>query len=632
VTAPSAVLPVPAAGQPRERAEPLTSRATLTLAGLYYLVGAVLVTWWLWRDPASRMVAGNYNDTDQMAWFFRYDATAIAHLHLPALITTGMNAPQGVNVMWNTFMLLPGAVLAPVTLLAGPQTSLTIVMTIGFAGSALAMFAVLRRWSVSTAAAALGGAVYGFSPALIHSAIGHYDLQFAVFLPLIIDAAFRLLAGRTSPWRGGICLGLLVTAQLLVNEEMLFDTLVAGVVMAVVLSIRRRTGPRAKLWTRERLRPAVRGLAIAAGSTLLLAGYPLWVQFFGSLTQNGSPFTLDFFKADLSGLVVPSSLMYFHTAGSAAATASFPGQLPEYLGYLGIPLLIVLAVASIGFWRRPAVRALAMAALVTEVFSLGGTLLAGGHQYTGVKLPWYWVQGLPLLASVIPDRFSIVADGAAAALLAFAFDAAVPAFAALAARRLPALATGRRPAAVVVACALAAVLPIVPKPLPPTAATPLPPGWSAAFTSLRLQAQANVLVVPIPSATFTSPLRWQADTGEPRAMVGGYFMGPAWNGHAYIDGDGTPPAGLYLNAMWTLSRSAIPVSLSAQLPPDAQAGAGKVIPVKAVTDSQMRAQLAAWHLTAVVAVTTPGSPLGRYLTAILGHPAVHAGDVLAWRV
>jgi hypothetical protein len=114
--------------------------------------------------------------------------------------------------------------------------------------------------------------------------------------------------------------------------------------------------------------------------------------------------------------------------------------------------------------------------------------------------------------------------------------------------------------------------------------------------------------------------------------VGGYFMGPAWNGHAYIDGDGTPPAGLYLNAMWTLSRSAIPVSLSAQLPPDAQAGAGKVIPVKAVTDSQMRAQLAAWHLTAVVAVTTPGSPLGRYLTAILGHPAVHAGDVLAWHV
>jgi hypothetical protein len=604
----------------------------LTLAGLCFLIGALVLTWWLWRDPASRMVAGNYNDTDQMAWFFRYDATAIAHLRLPALITTGMNAPQGVNVMWNTFMLLPGAVLGPVTLLAGPQTSLTVVMTIGFAGSALAMFAVLRRWAVSTAAAALGGAVYGFSPALTHSAIGHYDLQFAVFLPLIVDAAFRLLTGRTSPWRGGICLGLLVTAQLLVNEEMLFDAVVTALVMAVVLSIRRRTGPQGKPRIRERVRPAAQGLAIAAGTTLLLAGYPLSVQFFGSLTQNGSPFTLDFFRADLSGLVVPSSLMYFHTASSAAAAASFQGQLPEYLAYLGVPLLVVLVAASVRFWRRPAVRALAVAALVTEVFSLGGTLLAGGHSYTGIKLPWYWVQSLPLLSSVIPDRFSIVADGAAAALLAFAADAAVPAFAAFAARRMPALATGRRPAAVVMSCALLAIAPILPKPLPPAAATPVPPGWSAAFASLRLPAQANVLVVPIPSATFTSPLRWQADTGEPRSMVGGYFMGPAWNGHAYIDGDGTPPAGLYLNALWTLSQSVIPASLSAQLPPDALVNAGKEVQAKPVIDTQMRAQLAAWHLTAVVAVTTPGSPLGLYLTAILGHPAERAGDVLTWHV
>jgi hypothetical protein len=632
VTAPSAVLRLPALGRRRDRAEPPISRATLTLAGLYYLIGAVLLTWWLWRDPASRMVAGNYNDTDQMAWFFRFDATALAHLRFPALVTTGMNAPQGVNVMWNTFMLLPGAVLAPVTLLAGPQTSLTIVMTIGFAGSALAMFAVLRRWAVSTAAAALGGAVYGFSPALLHSAIGHYDLQFAVFLPLLIDAAFRLLTGRASPWRGGICLGLLLTAQLLVNEEMLFDTAITGLVMAVVLSIRRRVGPRGELRLRDRCGPAVHGLAIAAGTVLLLAGYPLWVQFFGALPQSGSPFTLDFFKADLSGLVVPSSLMFFHTSGSAAAAASFPGQLPEYLAYLGIPLLVVLVVASISFWRLPVVRALAVAALVTEVLSLGGTLLAGGHAYPAIKLPWYWVQGLPLLTSVIPDRFSIVADGAAAALLAFAVDAAVPRFAALAARRMPVLAAGRRPVVVVMSCALLAIAPIVPKPLPPTAATPLPPGWSAVFAGLRLPAQANVLVVPIPSATFTSPLRWQADTGEPRAMVGGYFMGPAWNGHAYIDGDGTPPAGLYLNAMWTLSRSSIPASLSAQLPPDALVEAGKDVQTKAVIDTQMRAQFEAWHLTSVVAVTTAGSPLGQYLTAILGRPAEAAGDVLAWRI
>jgi hypothetical protein len=294
-----------------------------------------------------------------------------------------------------------------------------------------------------------------------------------------------------------------------------------------------------------------------------------------------------------------------------------------------VPLIAVLLIGMVWFWRRPAVRACAVAWLVTEALSLGGTLLAAGHQYSNAKLPWYWVQGLPLLSSVIPDRFSIVADGAAAALLAFVIDAAVPAIR----DKLPrVLATGRRPLFAVMSCAALAVLPLVPKPLPPTDVTPLPAGWTAAFADLRLPADANVLVVPIPAATFTSPLRWQAETGEPRAMVGGYYMGPAWNGHAYIDGDGTPPSGLYLNALWKYSDPSIPADLSAQLPPDASVSAGKTVPVTAITDTQMRAQFVAWHLSAVLAVTVPKSLLGRYLTVILGHPTVVTGDVMAWRI
>src|ERR1700678_4824985 len=198
------ILAVPAAA---ERARPLAGSRMLWLAGAYYLVGAIALTMWLWRDPASRIVAGNPYDADQFAWFFRYDATAVAHLRLPALITTGMNAPQGISLMWNTAMQLPGVLLAPLTLLAGPQTSLTVLMTVGFAGSAVSMFAVLRRWDASTVAAGLGGLVYGFSPALIQSSMGHYDLQFAVFPPLIIDRALRLVTGRCGTGRGGAVRG-----------------------------------------------------------------------------------------------------------------------------------------------------------------------------------------------------------------------------------------------------------------------------------------------------------------------------------------------------------------------------------------------------------------------------------------
>jgi hypothetical protein len=605
---------------------------------VYYLLGALAVTLWLWRDPASRTVAGNPYDADQLAWFFRYDATAIAHGHLPALITTAMNAPQGVNVMWNTFMLLPGALLTPVTLLLGPQTALTVLMTAGFAGSALAMFYVLRRWGVGMPAAVLAGAVYGFSPAVLHSAIGHYDLQFAVLPPLMIHVVLRLATGRAAPVRGGLWLGLLVTAQLFITEEILAVTAIAAFLLAAVLAASR---PRAVLAAAKRV--AI-GLAVAAGVTAVIAGYPLWVQFFGPLRQHGSPFLLDYFKNDLSSFVVPSSYQLIHTAGSAAAAARYQGQLPEYLGYLGWPLLVVLVLAAIACWRRLPARAAAVTCLVLGVFSLGGTLLFGGRYHPAIKLPWYWLQGLPLLESALPDRFSLLADGAAAALLAFAFDAAIPAFAAFAARRLPRLSVGWRPAAVVMAVAVLAVLPIVPKPLPVAAATPVPAGWSAVFAALRLPPSASVLVVPVPMSTFTEPLRWQADTGEPRSMVGGYFMGPGPHGKGYIDGNGTPPAGVYLNAIWVFSQAgqlgASAAGASATGAPAAgaltagAAGASATgnLPVKSVTNTKMREQIEAWKVSAVVAVTTPGSRLARYLTAILGSPAVVTADVMAWRI
>jgi hypothetical protein len=53
--------------------------------------------------------------------------------------------------------------------------------------------------------------------------------------------------------------------------------------------------------------------------------------------------------------------------------------------------------------------------------------------------------------------------------------------------------------------------------------------------------------------------------------------------------------------------------------------------VKAASPGQMLAQIAAWRVTAVVAVAARNSVLGGYLTMVLGAPTVAAGDVMAWR-
>jgi hypothetical protein len=601
VSASSVTVPVlPTATAARSHGD----RRVLALTALYFLLAAVAVTMWLWRDPASRLVAGNPNDADQFAWYFRYDASAVAHFRLPALTTGAMNAPQGVSVMWNTFMLLPGMLLAPVTLLAGPQASLTVLMTIGFAGSALAMFAVLRRWDASIPAAGFGGGVYGFSPALIQSAMGHYDLQFAVLPPLIVDAAMRLASGRCGAGRGaaarcGAWLGLLVAAQVFIAEELLFDAILAAAIMAAVAMASRPRGSAA------RVREVAIGLAAGTCVTAVIAGYPLWVQFFGPLRQQTSPFRPDFYKNDLAGFVQPSSALLLHTAGSAAFASAFQGKPPEYLAYLGWPMLVVIALVSVRFWRLLPVRAAAVTFALLAVLSLGGTLLAGGAEHAGIKLPWYWLQTLPVTGSVLPDRFSIVADGAAAAVFAFGFDAAR--------RQWP------QASHIVAGLAVIAVIPLVPAPLPAARTSSVPAGWTTTIAALRLPASAHVLVVPIPVQTFTEPLRWQADTGQPGSMVGGYYMGPTWSGQAATDGNGLSSEAMYLNQLWAES-AGVSVATVATLP------VNEIYP----DDAQMRAQFAGWGLSAVVAVTSLNSSFGRYLTGLLGQPTARAGPVLGW--
>ena len=361
--------------------------ASLLVLGCY-LLGAVAVTWHLWADPASQAQVGDTADVDLFAWFMHYDATAIAHGHLPALITTAMNAPRGINLMWNTSLLLPGSLLTPVTLLAGPQVSLTVLLTLGIVGSAASLFWVLRRWGASVGAAALGGAVYGFSPALLNSGIGHYHLQFAVLPPLIIDALLRILAGRGHAAASGAWLGLLISAQLLTGEELLADTALAGLLLVVMLAASR---PRA---VRDRARDVAYRLGTSVTVTLLICAYPLWMQFSGPLTQHNTPVGPDPFTNRPAFFVDPSGALALHTPASAAAAAAYSRGLPEYLGYLGWPLLVVLVAALIRYRRDLRARTAGLLWLALEVLSLGGgDMHNGSFSFPGYLLPFHWLQG-----------------------------------------------------------------------------------------------------------------------------------------------------------------------------------------------------------------------------------------------
>ena len=580
---PPAVETPPAEGQ----ASTARDRARwLVLSG--YLLAAVALTWRLWADPAGRAQAGDPHDVDLFVWYMHYAAAAIAHGRLPALVTTAMNAPTGVSVMWNTSLLLPGMLLTPVTLLAGPQASLTVLLTLGFAGSAASLFWVLRRWGASTSAAALGGAVYGFSPALVNAGIGHYHLVLAVTPPLIIDALLRIVTGRGHPIRNGAWLGLLAAAQVFISEEILVDTALAGLVLVAALAAGH---PRA---VAGRVRAAALGLSVSILVVLVICGYALWVQLAGPQREHT---VLGYsWGTNPAFFVDPAGTMLIHTSAGAAAASGFHLGVPEVLAYLGWPLIVVLVAAAIRFWREPRVRAVAVTFVVLALCSLGG---ATQRYFPAWLLPWHWIQGLPGLAQVLPNRFSILADGAGAAVGAFSLDlarSATPRARDWPRRAIPAM------------VAVLAVLPLIPLPYQAAPVKPVPAGWRAAFDRLRLPPDARVLVVPIPNVGHTYAMRWQADTGEPGSLIGGFFLGPGSTGEAMFDPGPARSIGKYLDFLWDGTRH-----------------------VTGSSAARIRPALAYWRPAAVVAVG-PRPALARVLIDLFGRPTLHVGEVLAWRL
>jgi hypothetical protein len=585
---------------------------------LGYLVAAVLLTWRLWAGLRTMTPLGDPGpaDTDQFAWYMRYAAEAVAHGHLPALVTQRLNAPRGVNLMWNPSFLLPSLAMVPVTLLAGPQASLTLMLTLGYAGSAAAMWWLLRRHGASALAAGLGGALYGFSPALVDSAVSHYNLQFAVLPPLIIEALLRLLGGKGRPAAVGAWLGVLVAAQVFIEEEVLADVVIACLLLAVVLAASR---PRAAL---PRLRASAAGLSAGAAVALAICGYGLWIQFHGPLAEHGSPFPNSKTVNSAGAFVSPSAGLVFHTASSAAYAVGHGLIGSEYLAYLGWPLLVLLALIVIRYWGDLRVRAAGVIWAVLELLSLGGGSAA---------LPFHWLQGLPLLVEMLPDRLSILADGAAAAVLAFGLDLAragasqavgsqavgsqavgsqaVASEAVASQIAAPATRVGWTRRAVPVVVAVLALLPLIPRPAAAAAAPVVPAGWYTVFTRLRLPATASVLVVPVPYSHQSSATRWQAVTGQPGELVAGWFIGPGLGGRAATGAYGPPSAGKAVNCLDALWKGSIPASRCSMVP----------------------AALAYWHPAAIVAETSPGSPLGRYLIELLGPPATRDGQLLGWR-
>lgn len=181
---------------------------------LLYLAGAVLLTSSAWAAPTTRWI-GSCCDPQQSIWFLRWIPYAISH-GMDPLFTKQLNAPDGVNLMWNALVPLLGVVAAPVTLLGGPILAYNVVMTAVIVLDASFACLALRRYARGMVGPIVGGAVYGFSPFVVSHAVLHLNLATALAPPMFLILLDEVLVRRRrSPWLLGVAVGLLAVCQLL---------------------------------------------------------------------------------------------------------------------------------------------------------------------------------------------------------------------------------------------------------------------------------------------------------------------------------------------------------------------------------------------------------------------------------
>lgn len=525
------------------------------------------------------MIAGKGGDPATDAWFLAWVPYALTHGHDP-LITDWGNYPGGVNAITGIGMPLLGVVGAPVTWAFGAFATTTLFFTLAFPLSAIAGYAFAREWVSWRPAAFVAGLLYGFSPYLVAHGASHLNLVFVPLPPLIFLALTRIVRG--APWLcWGLLLGGLCVAQFLISAEVLASTVITGAIGLAIASAVSWPCP-----ARQRWLDAARALASALAVAAVCLGYPVWLMLAGPAHLTRPVQNTSLYRGNLLAPVIPDSSMYFRTAGSARLADTFSGGTSENGLYLGLPLLVVLAVGAVVLWRRPAMRVAGLVTVAAFVLSLGSRLTAGHHLVRAVPLPAAIFDHIPLLDNTIAARYSLYVMLGAALMLSLILEAAT----AVASQWCAAL-------------AVVALLPLLPSWPYWLHVTQPPPYFSSAVARDRIPAGSVAVTYPFPSSSDGYPMTWQVAVGLRYKSPGGRFVaGPSGK---------EPPL--------------------AQVLTDLQEG---IAPAQtAALRAGLTAQLRAWHVRTVLVQVTgvrPALVLPFFDWLLARPPDTTSGGISAW--
>jgi hypothetical protein len=365
-----------------------------------------------WAWPSSTLV-GSAGDADEYTWFLSWVPFAIGH-GLDPLITHYVNFPGGVNLMWNTSVLLPALLMSPVTVAFGAAFSYNVLATLAPVLCTTFAYGAFRRWTGPLAA--LGGAlVFGFSPYMVSQSVGHLAQVLMMSAPLALIALDRLLVVQSGKaWVDGLLLGLLAWAQLLTGEEVLaIQAVTAAIALVVLYALARREAE-------HHFAYALRGSVVAAGVFSVLSAPFLAVQFLGPYrAQDAHP--ANRYVSDLLNFVIPTRSTQLAPAAALRLSSHFTGNGSEKGAYIGIPLALFVIVALVLARRRRVTWVALAAAAGAGLLSMGPKVHVGGY-ISHLYLPGYVLQKLPFFHNLLPDRFASTMTLGVGLLVALGLD------------------------------------------------------------------------------------------------------------------------------------------------------------------------------------------------------------------
>jgi len=581
------------------------------IAGLVYFAFALFMWWHVWTSghPDSTMLC-NCGDPSSFVWFIEWPAYALTHGQ-SLFVEHADQVPAGLNMLDNTSALAIGIVLAPITWLFGPVTSLNVALTVAPVLSGISAYGCLRRGlGVSKPSAIVAGLLFACSPFMQRNeTLAHLQVSFLPLVPLIFLCCYELIVTQRGKWwRWGLLLGLLVAVQFFIGSEILtmvtLTVIISLVVSVIAAAIRHREA------LLKRLPFAAKGLALGGVIGGALLAYPVYFAMLGPAHITGS----DWARVTTNHL----NLIFFplsqnHRAITLMPDAGYLGRAGLANGYLGFGILVVIAAALL--IRRPLTWLCMLLLAITGWASLGNydtvpgglaPMPGGFSPLSGVPSLWHIVKDVPVLDQATPQNFSAIMVLTVVVATALLLDWIWAQRSGELLRSLPGRAS-RWAIAMAAGVSLVLVLSWLtawPMPLK-VESVATPPPIQRILASLPQH--AVVLFYPFPSSELDQALIWQADDGLRFAVAGGRGITAGAGGAAVHGLEAGTPAG----DLSALSTSYVPYGYLylPRLP-------------SAAERASMRAKLRYWKVTNIIMSGGGRAPdySRRWLTEVLGVP------------